>query len=250
MVSPSLLKYRVFNEENMKDENKRKIKKISDSFLAIFFPSRCPYCDRVIRQNEAACSDCEKKLSRVRIIRHAVGGCACYCAFPYRGRYAEAVKNLKFNRRFAYCKPLAMAICRVLAAEEQTDFDYVTCVPMHKSGKNARGFNQAELLARECAAILELPYLEALEKVKKNEPQHEIKKIESKRKNVKNVYAAKDGEAIKNEKILIIDDIITTGNTLGECCRVLQRYTPYVICAAVCSTEGKPGGGTATQETA
>ena len=120
--------------------------------------------------------------------------------------------------------------------ENLSEFDLITCVPMHKDSLKKRGYNQAELLARECAEIMELPYADTLIKYKLAQAQHCIK-ANHRAKNVKGVYRIIDKELIKDKNILIIDDIITTGHTLGECARILTKNgCKSVSCAVVCST--------------
>ena len=98
-----------------------------------------------------------------------------------------------------------------------------------------RGYNQAELLAKECAKIMNMPYCDTLEKIRENREQHSIKASE-RAKNVKGVYSIIDKELVRDKKILIIDDIITTGNTLGECSGMLVKSgCNSVDCAVLCA---------------
>lgn len=196
-------------------------KKILRFSAVALFPSRCPYCNKVIPDTECACKSCRGQFPEVCCTRYAIGGFLCASPFSYNGVYAKAVKKLKFHNRGDLAKPLAMQIVRAVSEiHGELRFDLVTCVPMHYKDKRARGYNQAELLARECAQIMELPYLDTLEKVKRNNPQHKTRGRD-RAKNVHSVYALKDIESVRGRNILIIDDIITSGNTLGECARIL-----------------------------
>ncbi len=204
-------------------------KKILRFSAVALFPSRCPYCNKVIPDTECACKSCRGQFPEVCCTRYAIGGFLCASPFSYNGVYAKAVKKLKFHNRGDLAKPLAMQIVRAVSEiHGELRFDLVTCVPMHYKDKRARGYNQAELLARECAQIMELPYLDTLEKVKRNNPQHKTRGRD-RAKNVHSVYALKDIESVRGRNILIIDDIITSGNTLGECARILSKGK----CAAV-----------------
>ena len=212
-------------------------KKILHFSAVALFPSRCPYCNRVIPDTECACKSCRGKFPEVCCTRYAIGGFLCASPFPYNGVYAKAVKRLKFHNRGDLAKPLATQIVRAVSEiHGDLRFDLVTCVPMHYKDKRARGYNQAELLARECAKIMKLPYLDTLEKVKRNNPQHKTSGRD-RAKNVHSVYAMKDIESVKGRNILIIDDIITSGNTLGECARILSKgKCAEIRCAVVCTT--------------
>ena len=212
-------------------------KKILRFSAVALFPSRCPYCNKVIPDTECACKSCRGQFPEVCCTRYAIGGFLCASPFSYNGVYAKTVKKLKFHNRGDLAKPLAMQIVRAVSEiHGELRFDLVTCVPMHYKDKRARGYNQAELLARECAQIMELPYLDTLEKVKRNNPQHKTRGRD-RAKNVHSVYALKDIESVRGRNILIIDDIITSGNTLGECARILSKgKCAEIRCAVVCTT--------------
>ena len=115
-------------------------------------------------------------------------------------------------------------------------YDAVIPVPVHSSKKAIRGYNQAELLARACAEIMGFPFEETLEKFKRTKPQHKINAKE-RIKNVRGAFRLLDSKSVKGKHVLLIDDIITTGNTLGECAKVLlQGKCRFVSCAVVCTT--------------
>ena len=127
-------------------------KKILRFSAVALFPSRCPYCNKVIPDTECACKSCRGQFPEVCCTRYAIGGFLCASPFSYNGVYAKAVKKLKFHNRGDLAKPLAMQIVRAVSEiHGELRFDLVTCVPMHYKDKRARGYNQAELLARECA---------------------------------------------------------------------------------------------------
>lgn len=202
----------------------------------IFFPVRCPYCQKVIDRNDYACNDCKNLFPQTSLKKYAAGGYLCSAPFPYNGIYAGAVKRFKFSNRAGYAKQLAFPIVQsILEIHGNTHFDIITCVPMHKTMLKQRRYNQAELLARECAEIMDIPYIDTLEKFKMNKAQHSIKAAE-REKNVKGVYRAVDKNSLQGKNILIIDDIITTGHTLGECSRILVKNgCKDVKCAVLCS---------------
>jgi ComF family protein len=123
---------------------------------------------------------------------------------------------------------IAQSVREVFPDEQ---FDFVTCVPMHKKSFKERGYNQAELLAKECAKFLSLPYVDTLEKFKENKTQHSVSGKE-RAQNVRGVYRIIEKDRVAGKKILIIDDIITTGNTLGECARIISKAKCTKICCA------------------
>lgn len=215
---------------------KRFIKRSWEIFCDCIFTARCPYCEKVIEIGGYVCEKCKSGFPNNAITEYAVGGYKCACAFPYADQFKRAVTSFKFNNCGAYAKsfsiPLVKAINEVFPNES---FDIITCVPMHKNAEIDRGYNQARLLARECAFRMNLKYGDLLEKYKENKPQHSLG-VSERVKNVKGVYRMRKKADVKDKSILIIDDIITTGNTLGECARMLKKAgCREVYCAALCT---------------
>lgn len=209
--------------------------RLKKSVTAAFLPEVCPYCERAIDKEECACRRCRQQFPKMAYTRHAYGGYLTAAPFPYSGVYAKAVQRFKFFDRACYARAFAAQIVMaVLETCEDKSFDLVCCVPMHAQDLENRGYNQAELLARECAAIMGLPYVDTLEKFKRNRPQHRTKG-NGRKENVHGVYRL-TGEDVKGRHVLLIDDIITTGFTLGECSRVLAKGgCRRVTCAVLCT---------------
>ncbi len=210
--------------------------KIKKAIETAFFPLRCPYCDKVMDPELYACEDCKASLPEIEIVSYIEGGYRCTSSFLYKDRYARAVKRFKFSKRVQYAEPLAFAVVSALSGSGiNIDFDFVTCVPMHREQLTERGYNQSELLAKRCADLMSIEYINALEKFKKNKIQHKLKGSE-RRNNVKGVYRAVNAEKIKDKRVLLIDDIVTTGSTLAECAKMLNKCgCKEIQCAVVCS---------------
>ena len=209
-------------------------KRMIEAVENAFFPVRCPYCDKVIYHEQYACEECKSEMPELPITNYIEGGYRCTSPFLYKEKFAEAVKAFKFSNRAQYAKQLAFAVVTALNYTNKLEYDYVTCVPMYPEQKAERGYNQAELLAKECAKLLGIKYIDALEQFKQNKPQHTLKGSE-RRKNVKGVYRAINKDKLKGKKILLVDDIITTGNTLAECAKMLKKSgCEEIDCAAVC----------------
>lgn len=215
----------------------RKSSVIKSRIVSVFFPKRCPFCRRVILDSEDFCAECFQKLPQTPYERYAAGGWRCVAALPYKDEYAGAVKRLKFGKKVSCAPPLALLLFK--AAEqtyELSSFDCVSCVPMHKKELRRRGFNQSELIACAFSELSGIPFVELLEKKKIISPQHTLRR-NLRAENIKGAFGAVDKGLIKGKRILLIDDIITTGNTLGECARILKKSGADTIsCAAVCTT--------------
>ncbi len=215
--------------------------KIKERLLGILYPNRCPFCDRLINENECACEKCKGKLPEFSVKRYASGGCLCPAPFIYSGCYADAVKRFKFKKRKNYSADMAFyiagSILELYPPELLQTTDYITCVPMHKKDFKRRRYNQAELLGRECSALLGVDYLETLKKVKYNKKQHTLN-ASQRYDNVKGVFGCIAPQLVKGKTIIIIDDIITTGATLGECAKTLKKAgCANVNCAVFCAAQ-------------
>ena len=191
----------------------------------------CMHCGRpVLAEGEEFCPDCKRKKNGSFSFRQGKA------LFVYQGRIKKAMYRFKYANRREYAAYFA-----VYADEKYGEWlrkiapEAIVPVPMYGKKQRKRGYNQAELLARECAKIMNIPYFDTLEKFKENREQHSIKASE-RAKNVKGVYRIIDKELVCDKNILIIDDIITTGHTLGECAKILiKKGCKSVDCAVLCS---------------
>ncbi len=210
--------------------------KIWRGILSVIFPERCPYCETIIEYGKISCEDCSKGLIRTPLKRQVYGDFPCICAVPYTEPYSKGIKDLKFNAMTQYAPLLAKVLAETVKSEYSVNnFHYITYVPLHSKRKKERGYNQSELLAKELSYLLEIPVIEALKKHKDNSPQHE-QTAQKRRENVKGVYKAHNKDLFKNKNLLIIDDIVTTGNTLGECAKTLRDSGAGIISCAAFAT--------------
>ena len=108
-------------------------------------------------------------------------------------------------------------------------YDIIIPVPIHNKRRKQRGYNQTELIAKELAKeILNLEYMNILTKNENAKPQSLLNK-EQRIENAKNVYGVIKNIDIENKRILIFDDIYTTGATANECAKVLRNKKPKKI---------------------
>lgn len=141
----------------------------------------------------------------------------------YRDIIRKEILQYKFNGK-AY---LYKMFCEIIVKNKKTceflkNYDIIIPVPVHKSRKRWRGYNQSELIAKELAKRLGLKTdPNVLIKIKNNHVQSKLNKKE-RMKNVKNVYKVINKEKINNKNIIIFDDIYTTGATINECIKELK----------------------------
>lgn len=192
------------------------------------FPKRCPFCDAVIGNDEAACSDCKSNLPEKGYVTYTSSGVRCASAFLYDGVYAKAVRLLKFHNRKYYTDSLAHFIAEEVKRQYgDIQFDIITSVPRYKR-ENRKSRNCSKRLAIAVSHILNIRYEETLIKDKQNQKQHNLPKT-LRKTNVQGVYKLRDEALVEGKKVLICDDIITTGFTLGECCTILKSAKPAIL---------------------
>ncbi|MCI8636957.1 MAG: ComF family protein, partial [Clostridia bacterium] len=108
-------------------------------------------------------------------------------------------------------------------------YDTIIPVPISKKRRKERGYNQSELIAKEMAKNLGIEYnTDCLFKVKNIVEQSKLNK-EERQKNIQGVYELHKQNKLQNKKILLIDDIYTTGSTVNECCKILKQASPKQI---------------------
>ncbi len=150
--------------------------------------------------------------------------------FQYQGKIRQILLDYKFNNQ-AY---LYKTIVNFLLKNKKffqilKSYDTIVPVPISKKRRKERGYNQSELIAREIAKRLEITYdNKSLLKVKNIIEQSKLNK-EEREKNIQGVYQLRNKQILENKKILLLDDIYTTGSTVNECSKILSIAKPNKI---------------------
>lgn len=144
--------------------------------------------------------------------------------FQYEGEIRNLILNYKFKEKNYKYRALVKFIEKnQKISDKMKKYDIIMPVPISKTRKKQRGYNQSDLLASELSRMLKVEYSIAnLVKIKENKVQSLLNK-EERIKNVENVYYINNTEKVKNKKILLIDDIYTTGSTVNECSKILKQ---------------------------
>lgn len=187
------------------------------------FPPKCILCNELLQKNETdLCRKCRVEAPEYSKGNLNVQFLDSFAAVWY---YEENVRRSLLRYKFYGARQYAPAYGRLLAMKVQREypegFDMITWVPISSLRKLRRGYDQVELLAKAVAMELGTPCAPVLKKVRHNPPQSGINGYAQRRANVLGVYRVTDPESIKGKRILLLDDVITTGATVGECARVL-----------------------------
>ena len=165
------------------------------------------------------------------------GGFRCAAPLWYQGLAREGLHRFKFRGMSSAAAPLGELIAGCAAEHFSGAFDTVTWVPVSPRRLRQRGYDQARLLAESACRLWETKPLPLLRKTVHNPAQSGLKEAAARRANVLGVYEAVDPERISGHRILLVDDICTTGATLAECARVLREAgAADVVCAAAALT--------------
>lgn len=217
--------------------------------LHILYPKRCPICDRVLKTPafsgeypicgscrekaeyaaEPVCKKCGKPLTDQRreycgdCTRHAHSFTQGKALWVYKGCVKESVYRLKYSNRREYGKSYAQELARQYGRWiRQKGVQAIIPIPLHKKRQRQRGYNQAEIIARELGRLLELPVCAGLlVRCADTRPQKELDDRERKA-NLKKAFRV-NGDTEGLERVLLVDDIYTTGSTMDGAAEVLKR---------------------------
>lgn len=225
--------------------------KIYTFFLDLFFPVKCLQCGHY---GEIICLECAKDISKIKTTTcpecGRISEAGQYCkpcrnkrkdlalkgiivaAHYDKGPVKEMIHHLKYSGFVSLSEHLGELICQQLTTQfEKIDF-VVVPVPLHISRKNSRGFNQSELIARYVSKKLDLSGGDAL--VRQRETKSQVELPRSQRlTNLEDAFSCHDPELILDRKVLLIDDVATTGATLNECAKALKNAGAKEIWGAV-----------------
>ncbi|MBQ3755029.1 MAG: ComF family protein [Clostridia bacterium] len=205
--------------------------------MPIISGHKCLVCGAPLKDESDYCMRCQKQESVFERSRSPL---------VYDTEAKKLIYDMKFLGKKYICETLGamMADCFV---ENNMQADVIVFVPMTAKEEKKRGFNQAELLAREVGGRLNIPVLPALAKIKETSAQKELTRAD-REKNLEGAYKCVFDE-VKKLNVLLVDDIFTTGATANECSKALLKgrvKSVNVLTAAV--TVLKPQGEVAPDD--
>ncbi len=215
----------------------------AERVLNLLFPPKCPFCGKVL-DRPGLCPACEAKLpwtADAEALRELGGGLRCAAPLWYEDLAREGLLRFKFQGASAAAEPLGELVARCAAEHFPGVFDTVTWVPVSRKRLRQRGYDQAELLARAACRLWGTRPTACLRKISHNATQSGLTEAAARRANVLGVYEA--AGAVRDRRILLVDDICTTGATLSECARVLKDCgAAEVVCVTVALARPKKVG--------
>jgi ComF family protein len=226
------------------------------ALLSLLYPPLCVVCAADVAPDAYLCLGCQKKALRIEppfcaqcsepFAGDITGPFRCAnCAdrtlhfeaavSVYRGRglVRKLVHNFKYGRQFHLRHLLADWLGETLddARLRGRRFDCLVPVPLHPARERARGFNQAHLLAELLAESSGLPLVSAIERIRYTTTQTAFDRAE-RMENLRNAFRLRKKMDVRGSRVLLIDDVLTTGSTLSECARVLKKAGALCVYAA------------------
>jgi competence protein ComFC len=204
--------------------------------LASFAPYAGPICERCGRPlvstavtegvAEPLCNVCRRSLYDFDFARSSAS---------YTPKVASAIVLLKYEELVPLGRLFAMRLLQVARAHaKQCSADVIVPVPLHPARHRERGYNQAELIARPLARQLGLPCRSYLLVRTRPRPDKLTLTLRERWRSVRGAYAIRQGSRVDNLRVLLVDDVLTTGATLDACSRALRRGgASYVVALTV-----------------
>lgn len=199
----------------------------------VLFPNRCILCDRLLPDTQVdMCPEC--RMSEMVILNNAWKIPHVKYWVPlwrYSGYVRSSLLRYKFHHRRNYSIVYGRELAQKLK-QQNLDFEVITWVPVSRRRKITRGYDQVELLANEVGKHLGMTPVRLLHKHRHNKKQANYGTRAQRIANVKGVYRAVNLDQLKGKRILLLDDIITTGTTVSEAAKTLKAAGAKVIYAA------------------
>lgn len=205
------------------------LRKSWELILDIFFPSICLGCKKYLENEEKdnlVCAYCLAGVEIYKTLFYQSHGVTLAAASSYKNTaLRELIHCLKYNGFLKAGKPLGEILIKYLSdLNLHLENSIVVPIPLYPSRKRKRGFNQAEILAeivsKHFGSQLET---NILKRVKETKPQIELHNYKARRENLKNSFSInkKLAHKLKNKRVLLVDDVYTSGSTMNEAAKAL-----------------------------
>ncbi len=212
--------------------------KIFEGLLELVYPTYCAGCGQ---PGQTVCSQCLNSLPLIdskfclkcgKPCNYLVEECRecrdkkfSFSQTRSLGLYKGKLRDLIHKYKYGNSRALAEVFAGLFVERVDRKFfdvDLMTCVPLSGSKREERGFNQAQLLAEKIAQKVDIPFLDLVQQVKETQDQSRLQAVE-RSKNVKGAFSVRHDSFPKESRIILVDDVFTTGSTVNECSRVLKK---------------------------
>lgn len=224
---------------------------IKEAMVSVLFPPRCPICDEVVQSGSLICQACQKEAVCIR--EPACKKCGKqleenrkeYCAdcdkkhhfysqgkavFAYQGKMRQSMYRFKYSNKREYAQYYAQEAVRLYGDWiQKKEIEAIVPVPMYRKKEKARGYNQAEVFARALGRKMQIAVkTDLLVRIRNTTPQKQLNEAERK-VNLKKAFQVVPN-IVKYKKVLLVDDIYTTGSTMDAAADVLMQAGAESVC--------------------
>ena len=208
------------------------------NLLDLLFPKKCVFCGKPMDGDMCKrCADLLPVTEGMRSVKRGEFFSLCVSPFYYTGPVRESIKRFKFSGRQSYAATYAKYCAPLIRERLEGRFDVITWVPVSRKRGRNRGYDQAELLAKAIAKELGMKCERLLQKKRDTPAQSTVSGEARRRANVSGAFSVTGDAAEK--RVLLVDDIITTGATMSECARVLLMAGAEDVAACTAAIAGK-----------
>lgn len=210
--------------------------KLYHFLMELLFPPKCVLCRKLLKDGEMdLCGACRVDGPEYPNRKIKLPFLDSFAAvWYYEGNVRGSLLRYKFHNARVYSVSYGRILAMKLLREYPESFDILTWVPVSRLRRLRRGYDQVELLAKAVGAELGLPPVPTLKKIRNNRPQSRMKDPAARKANVLGAYRVLETADVTGKRVVLLDDILTTGATAGECARMLRMAgAREVHCAAV-----------------
>lgn len=215
-------------------------KQFAQRLTLLVYPPKCYFCGKILAEDVPVCEDCMNEILftyTYKAVKEGINFARCYSACFYAAPLRQAFHRYKFRGCSHYSKLFGQWMTEALLTSGEAPFDCITWTPLHTFRRWRRGYDQAELLAREVSARLNLPLVRTIRKARYTAAQSGTSTAEQRRRNVKGAYQPLEGIDLRGKRVLLVDDVITTGNTLENAAAALSTLKPAeIVCLTLART--------------
>lgn len=207
-----------------------------DELLDLLYPTKCVLCRCRLQPGvPTICPACRESMPRADSIRTRGDYFSeCVSVLRYEGTVKEAIRRYKFGDAQAYCHAFGELVAAAIYAELDGRYDALSWVPLAPDRLHERGYDQVELMALDVGKRLCVTPVPLLKKRRGVDPQSGTASKEERRANIAGAYSLRTDAHPAGKRVLLIDDVVTTGSTLSECAKTLLiAGAEEVLCATL-----------------